>query len=218
MGRVIIIVGNSGVGKTTLARALSEVGSFATGLEEPGEHPFQELFSKDLQRYSLANQVDYLLYRAEQEQAIRASGRTGLLDGGLEMDYYVFTRLFRERGYLAEEECHLCDRLYALFRVLLPFPDAVIRLTAPLEVIAERYTRRGRILDIAELKDLARIESLIDEWLAGIGSTPIIVVDASQDDFCSEAKLEALLQDLIEVLKIEGIDGLHGPRDVAQGG
>ena len=70
MGKLIAVVGNSGVGKTTLVRALCQRGSFVAGLEQHPERPFQHLFSQNNQRWGLANQVDYLLYRAEQEQIV----------------------------------------------------------------------------------------------------------------------------------------------------
>ena len=89
MGKLITIVGNSGVGKTTLANELCRVISFITGLEQHEERPFQKQFSLDLRRYALANQIDYLLYRAEQEQYIRQSDSVGIQDGGLEDDFYV---------------------------------------------------------------------------------------------------------------------------------
>ena len=67
MNKLIVIVGPSGVGKTTLARALCEKHDFAIAYEQHEERPFQTLFKQD-PKYALANQLDYLLYRAEQER------------------------------------------------------------------------------------------------------------------------------------------------------
>ena len=118
MGRLIAIMGNTGVGKSTLARQLCRLHDFTSGLEQHAERPYQRLFaqaepsSADQKRYALANQLDYLLLRAEQEQYIRSLPGLGIQDGGLDLDFYVFTRHFYQKGYLAEAEYVLCQRLY----------------------------------------------------------------------------------------------------------
>ena len=50
---LIAIVGASGVGKTSLARALAQTADLSLGLEQHAERPFQSLFKND-RRYALA--------------------------------------------------------------------------------------------------------------------------------------------------------------------
>ncbi len=193
MGTLIAVVGNTAVGKTTLTRRLSAAAPFFTGLEQHGERPFQQAFADNLQRYALANQIDYLLLRAEQEQAIRAQPGIGLVDGGLDEDFQVFARHFWAKGYLSDAEFALCERFYTLARQLLPPPDLFIYLTAPLAVIEQRFQRRNRSLEIAQLADLAALDDLVRSWMAREQTTPIITVDASRDEYCAPAAIAALL-------------------------
>ncbi len=193
MGKIIVVVGNSGVGKTTLCAALSAARPFATGLEQHAERPFQALMAADPPRYALANQVDYLLLRAEQERALRDGELPGLIDGGLDLDFHAFTRLFHARGYLSDAEFALCARLYGSLRALLDPPDLILRLAAPLPVVEARYAHRGRPLEIARRDDLALMERFIAEWLAAVPDIPLITIDAAADDYCSPAALAALL-------------------------
>ena len=196
MGKLIAVVGNSGVGKTTLARALCQRGSFVAGLEQHSERPFQQLFAQDLQRWGLANQIDYLLYRAEQEEIVRRSDQTGIHDGGLDLDFHLFAKHFHRKGYLSEAEFILCERLYTLLRSLLPPPDLIIYLRAPVTIAAQRYARRGRSLEIAALADLEDMDRLLTLWMAGVDSAQVIEVDASHDEFCTPAAVEALLAEI----------------------
>lgn len=170
------------MGKTTLTHLLAREFGCQPGLEQFDERPFQQAFANELSRYALANQVDYLLFRAEQEKALRQGDLPGFMDGGLEQDFYGFTRRFFQKGYLDAREMELCRRLYSMLRLALPPPDLVIRLVAPLEVIAARFARRGRPLEIARLEDLEALEALLDDWLEHYTEAPVLTIDASRED------------------------------------
>jgi deoxyadenosine/deoxycytidine kinase len=145
MSKLIAVVGASGVGKTALVRALtkafptvlSSVEGFETAYEQHEERPFQALFKQDA-RYALANQIDYLLLRAEQEKQLRAlpSAQIGLIDGGLDLDFHGFTRLFHSRGLLTDPEFDLCRRVYLFVRGTLPRPELIVHLCADRTVAA----------------------------------------------------------------------------------
>jgi len=179
VGKLISIVGSSGVGKTTLVRALSATGQFAAGLEDHTERPFQFLFKQD-PRYALANQLDYLLYRAEQEWTLRASPQIGLLDGGLDLDYHGFTRLFHRRGLLTDLELNLCRRFYEHTRALFPPPEWIIALSASEETISQRLAVRNRI-NIASEKDADLFNLFMNEWLSTIPSAYLLRLDVSNE-------------------------------------
>lgn len=162
MSKIISVIGNVGVGKTTLTKVLSSKFNFINMSEQHSDRPFQKQFAENGQN-GLANQVDYLLLRAEQEREIRISGQIGIFDGGLDLDFHVFTKLFYSRGLLNRDELDLCQKLYDFYRKFLRAPDLTIYLVADQNVIRDRFRARGRI-NVARSEDMREINVLLENY------------------------------------------------------
>ncbi len=205
MGKLITIVGNCGTGKTTLALKLCEVGSFTALLEQNVKRPFQKRFDDNLQGFSLPNQIDFLLFRAEQEIFVRENNIIGIQDGGLDLDFHVFTKCFYQKGYLRDEEYHLCKRLYSTLRTFLPLPDLFIKLSAPISLLTDRMIKRQREIDIIKTEDLVDMENLIEEWMKKVISVPIIDIDTHEDDLSYSNVIDDLVSDVITRIEINEV-------------
>lgn len=195
MNKLITIVGVSGVGKTALVQALNKTGQFTTAYEQHTERPFQALFKHDT-RYALANQIDYMLLRAEQERILRSASKVGLMDGGLDLDFHGFTRLFHSRGLLTDAEHDLCRRVYSFIREALPMPDLIVRLCADDVTVSSRLSKRDRI-NIARAEDSLLFDSFLNEWLASIPSDRLLEVDVSSESIEYERSVTIILKRIL---------------------
>ena len=180
MSQIITIIGPSGVGKTSLVNALAKTGYFQTAYEQHTERPFQAAAKLD-KKYIFPNQMDYLILRAEQEKELRSSSQIGLMDGGLDLDFHGFTRLFLNRNLLSQNEYDLCRRFYLLTRQLMPPPELIVRLDADEETVAGRLSGRKRI-NIASAEDTQTFNIYMDEWLASIPTHQILYIDVSHEN------------------------------------
>ena len=192
MIKLISVVGASGVGKTTLVRALGRLQEFQPAYEGHADRPFQALFKED-SRYALANQIDYFLACAEQEKQLRASVHIGLTDGGLDLDFHGFTRLFHSRGLLTNAELDLCRRVYHTLRETLPQPELFIHLCADESTVANRLAARSRI-NIARAEETALFNSFLEEWLASLPQRQVLQLDVSQENPGYEGSIAAIVK------------------------
>jgi deoxyadenosine/deoxycytidine kinase len=198
MNKLIVIIGPSGAGKTTLAQALAAHAGFHLSLEQHTERPFQALFKQD-PKYALANQMDYLVVRGQEEFQLRGLTTPALMDGGLDLDFHGFTRLFRTRGWLSDTEFELCKRFYHFARSLLPPPDLIIAVSAADQIISQRLAARNRI-NIASSEDARLLDQYLEEWLKEIAEERILRLDLSNEDLGYSKSVKSVMKKVNAIL------------------
>lgn len=87
-------------------------------------------------------------------------------------------------GNLNERDYLSYKRLYDLVVESLPAPDLLIYLRAPVEVLIERITRRGRAIESGISADyLHLLDRYYDEWLADFNICPVLTIRSDNLDF-----------------------------------
>lgn len=138
--RYLVVEGPIGVGKTSLARRLSQSLGAELLLEQAADNPFLARFYEDPRGAAFPTQLFFLLQRAEQ---MRGLGQGDMFRPCRVADFLFHKdRVFAELN-LDEAEFELYDRVYRELAVQVPAPDLVIYLQAPVEVLRRRIARRG---------------------------------------------------------------------------
>lgn len=193
----IVVIGNLGTGKSTLTRLIAQRTAYVPYWESPEQRPFQQRFSDDLSRWALANQLDFLVHRAEQEVSIKQSQAIAIQDSGVDQDFHVFTRYLYFKGYLDTASYDLCRDTYTLLRQVIRPPDLFIKVNAPVTAIAGRRAMRARETDdkINPVDDLPVLEGFLDQWME-VNTVPVIQVASRDDDPTFSTSIDDILRDV----------------------
>jgi deoxyadenosine/deoxycytidine kinase len=198
----IVVEGPIGVGKTTLAKRLSERLQSSLLLERPEQNPFLPRFYQDMARHALPTQLFFLFQRVQQLRELTQLDlfhRVTVSDFLLEKDP-LFARLT-----LSGDELHLYQQIYDALSPQAPRPDLVIYLQAPTETLYERVRRRGiefeRPITLEYLALLADSYSRFFYHYAG----PVLIVNSERLNFVQQDSDLGLL--------IERIEGMRGTRE-----
>ena len=201
--RYIVVEGPIGVGKTTLARAISEASGASLMLEDPDANPFLPRFYENAERYALPTQLFFLFQRIDQLASLNQSDlfrRATVADFMLEKDA-LFARL-----NLKDDELRLYEQIYDHLKPQAPTPDLVIYLQAAPDTLIERVQRRGAPYE----------KNIPDPYLVGLAETytrffyqysgsPLLIVNSDRLNFVESPDDVALL--------MERIAGMRGPRE-----
>ena len=123
----IAVEGPIGVGKTTLAKLISESLGYEIFLENPMENPFLEDFYSNPSSSALATQLFFLFQRVKNIQDLK---QTDIFYSSKVSDYLLDKdKLFAETT-LSYQELNLYLQIYNHLALDLPTPDLVIYLQA----------------------------------------------------------------------------------------
>ena len=195
--RFIVVEGPIGVGKTSLARRLSESFDSELLLEGAEDNPFLERFYQNPQSAALPTQLYFLMQRSRQIQELR---QADLFNPALVADYLLEKdRLFAE-ATLDNDELRLYEQIYARIALEAPVPDLVIYLQAPADVLMKRVSKRGRDYErCIEKEYLQRLSDAYTRLFHNYAAAPVLIVNATEIDLVdNEHDYAHLLEQIID--------------------
>jgi len=191
--RYIAVEGPIGVGKTSLARRLSERFQAGLMLEDADSNPFLPRFYQDAARYALQTQLFFLFQRAAQVRDLKQLelfGQPTVSDFLLDKDT-LFARL-----NLNDYEYRLYQQIFAHLQPQTPTPDLVIYLQAPVGSLIERVRRRGVAYESPITEDyLVRLAESYSRYFYQYDASPLLIVNSEHLNFADQPQdFELLLE------------------------
>jgi len=190
----IVVEGPIGVGKTSLAKKLSESLSGTLILEDIDNNPFLDRFYKG-GRGALPAQLHCLFQRAKQLEILRQSDLFSSIyvaDFHLEKD-----KLFASVN-LDSSEMELYEKVYENMDIENIVPDLVIYLQANPSILLERIARRNvpseKFIDRNYLENIT--ESFARHYHSYDDGPLLIVNTASIDPLNNEIEYKQLLEQI----------------------
>ena len=177
----IAIEGTIGVGKTSLAKILSQRLEAKLVLEEFEENPFLVDFYNNPQQFAFQTQLFFLLSRYKQQQQFQ---QTELFTKTLISDYmFVKDRLFAALN-LSDKEMSLYNSIALILEKSISSPDLVIFLQSDTDRLMQNITKRDR--DYEKNIDWKYIDSLnqvYNEYFFRYDDSPLLIINTNDIDF-----------------------------------
>lgn len=138
----ITVEGPIGVGKTSLAKAISDHFQFNLLKEIVDENPFLGKFYENIEEWSFQTEMFFLCNRYKQLGDI--NGYYLSQKQPVVADYHIFKNLIFAKRTLNHDEFQKYYQIYQILTSDMPKPNVIIYLNASLDTLLSRIKLRGR--------------------------------------------------------------------------
>jgi len=201
----ITVEGPIGVGKTSLAKAISDHFKFALLREIVDENPFLGKFYENIEEWSFQTEMFFLCNRYKQLGDINNHYLSK--NKSVVADYHIFKNLIFASRTLSKEEYQKYYKIYQLLTEDMPKPNVIIYLNASLDTLLQRIKLRGREIEknISPLY-LEQLSIDYEQAITNFEHThpeiPVLRFNGDELDFVkNEEDLDFIIQKLAESLK-----------------
>lgn len=140
--KYLVIEGNIGAGKTSLASLLAEETGSRLVLETFSDNPFLPKFYEDPDRYAFQLELAFLSERYHQIKT--ELGHPDLFGQSVISDYFLAKSFIFSKYNLKDDEMKLFEKLFSIINLQAPKPDLYVYLHLPVEKLLENIKQRGR--------------------------------------------------------------------------
>ena len=196
----MVISGNIGVGKTTLAKKIAKKYNWELQLEEVKENPYLEDFYESMEDWSFHLQIFFLNSRFNQIQKLSESKKIIIQDRSIYEDYEVFTRTLYDSGILKEREFNNYKRLYNTILKYIKQPDLLIYLNNDKieNIISNIKKRRRKFEKKIDKNYLLKLNQYYKKWIDNHPKSKVLTVDLTDNDFIEDPKFLKKIYSMIE--------------------
>jgi deoxyguanosine kinase len=181
----LVIEGNIGAGKTSLARMLSEKHDAKLVLEKINENPFLPKFYDNPERYAFQMELSFLAerYRQMNEEV----NNRDLFQPLTISDYYLMKSLIFSKINLVKDEFRLYRQVFDMMNHNASKPDLYVYLHTTFGNLIRNIKNRGRFFEQRIQNDyLVKIQEGYMEFFKKNIDFPILLLDVSNLDFVNK--------------------------------
>jgi deoxyadenosine/deoxycytidine kinase len=192
----IVIEGNIGAGKTSLATMIAEEYNAKLILEQFEENSFLPKFYKDPDKYAFPLELSFL---AERYQQLKTQLITqDLFKDFVIADYFIDKSLIFAQNNLQSDEYSLYTKLFNIINPTLPKPELLVYLYVTIDRLKNNIKHRGRSYEQDIKSDyLEKIQAGYFEYIKHLPETKILIIDTNPIDFVNDKSGYKLLTDII---------------------
>jgi len=192
----LVIEGNIGAGKTTLANKLANEYNAKLIVEQFADNPFLPKFYKNQDRYSFPLELSFLADRYNQIK--NEVLNLDLFHSFLIADYYFAKSAIFAQNTLKEDEYRLFRQIFDIIFESMPKPDLYVYLHADTEKLLRNIKKRGRDYEQDITPEyLEKIKNGYFHFFKQITSFPVLIIDVVNIDFVNNNKHYQLLKEAL---------------------
>lgn len=191
--RYLVIEGNIGTGKTTLAKHIAAHYNFSIILEEFAENTFLPQFYQDPALFAFPLEMSFMAARFKQ---LKDFFSKNTLPFPVVSDYMFEKSLLFAKVNLRKEEYNLLAQFFNLLSASVPQPNLIVYLHKEVNMLQKNIKKRGRHYE-QKIQDiyLQKINKTYQRYLNRHRQTSILHIDTTHLDFVSDKKhLNMVLQ------------------------
>lgn len=178
----LVIEGNIGAGKTTLAQMISKKYGANLVLEQFADNPFLPKFYDDPGQYAFPLEMAFLA--ARYNQLNHELSRVDLLGSFTISDYYFTKSLIFAQNTLHTDEYNLYSQFFTIIYDKLPKPDLYVYLDKDSDLLLRNIAQRGRSYESHITKEyLDSITKGYVNYFNQQQDVPILTIDTNLLDF-----------------------------------
>lgn len=184
---LIIIEGNIGAGKTSLAMKISEEMNAQLVLEKFADNPFLEKFYKNQKQYAFTLEMSFMAERYN--QLMNELQNRDLFKDFIVADYYFMKSLIFAGVTLSDDEYTLYRKFFNIIYQRVPRPDLYVYLHKSVSGLKEQIRLRGRSYEQdIENSYLENVTQAYFRYFKHELEFPVLIIDTNGIDFVKNKK------------------------------